>query len=213
MRRSFGMLLVALVAATTLLGGCSDSAKKENALLMEENENLRDELGQRNAALEEANMEVRDKEMRLAELRRELTEAQSSKPAANTGFEGIAGVEGSVGAGEITATVESDILFDAGKATLKSSAKRSLAAVADVLNSSYAGKPIRISGHTDSDPIRKSGHESNYHLAFKRAYAVREYLMSQGVSANRMYLASYGPDRPAATKAKSRRVEITVIVN
>lgn len=212
MRRSIAVLLVLLTAAV-LLGGCSESAKKENALLMEENENLRDELAQRNSALEEANLEVRDKEIQLAQLRRDLADAQSTPPAANTGFEGIPGVQGTMGAGEVTATVESDILFDSGKAELKSTAKRSLAAVADVLNSSYAGKPIRISGHTDSDPIRKSGHESNYHLAFKRAYAVREYLVSQGVPASRMYLASYGPDRPAATKAKSRRVEITVIVN
>lgn len=213
MRRFMG-LAVTLVAAAMVLGGCeAENLKKENALLMEENENLRNELSQRNMALDESQLEARDKEIQLAQLRRELGEAES-RPAANTtAFDGIPGVHGTVGAGEITAVVDSDVLFDSGKDTLKASAKRSLDAVAQVLNSSYAGKTIRISGHTDSDPIRKSGHDSNYHLAFKRAYAVREYLLSRGVPATRMYLASYGPDRPAGSKQQSRRVEVTVVMN
>lgn len=204
------LMIAAVLGATMLVGGCSDSAKKENALLMEENENLRAELAQRNSALEEANMEARDKEIQLAQLRRDLNE----KPAqGGTGFDGIPGVQGSVAAGEITATVASDLLFDPGKDVLKQSAKRSLDAVAQVLNSSYSGKQIRVSGHTDTDPIKKSGHESNYHLAFKRSYTVREYLASKGVTASRMALASYGPDRPSGSKDTSRRVEITVITN
>ena len=212
--RRFTCLAAVLIAAAMVLGGCeADTMKKENALLMEENENLRNELSQRNMALDEANMDSRDKEIQLAQLRRDLSDA-NSRPAANsTAFDGIPGVTGSYGAGEITATVESDVLFDPGKDTLKASAKRSLDAVASVLNGSYAGKTIRVSGHTDTDPIKKSGHESNYHLAFKRAYVVREYLASRGVPVARMYLASYGPDRPAGSKNQSRRVEVTVITN
>ncbi len=213
--KRFMSLAVVLVAAAMVLGGCeADTLKKENALLMEENENLRNELTQRNMALDEAQMEARDNDIQLAQLRRDLSDA-NSRPVANTStaFDGIPGVQGSYGAGEVTATVESDVLFDPGKDSLKSSAKRSLDAVAQVLNSSYGGKPVRIGGHTDTDPIRKSGHESNYHLAFKRAYAVRDYLLSRGVSADRIYLASYGPDRPAGSKNQSRRVEVTVITN
>ena len=130
-----------------------------------------------------------------------------------TGFENIPGVTGSASAGEVTASVESDLLFDSGKATLKSNAKKSLDQVASVLNSTYGSATIRVAGHTDSDPIRKSGHKSNYHLGFERAFAVRDYLISKGVSSNRVSLASYGPDIPKGSKPQSRRVEIVVVLN
>jgi chemotaxis protein MotB len=152
--------------------------------------------------------------MEATRLRRELEESRrTARPSAATGtvFEGIAGVSGTRSGGEVTATVESDVLFDSGRATVKPAAQQSLNQVASVLNSQYAGRQIRIVGHTDTDPIRRSGHKSNYHLGFERAYAVREHLISRGVSADRIQLASFGPHQPRGNKAQSRRVEIVVI--
>ena len=77
----------------------------------------------------------------------------------------------------------------------------------------YSGHQVQISGHTDSDPIKKSGFSSNYHLGFERAYAVREYLISKGVPEARLGLASYGPDHALASKSQCRRVEIVVMLN
>lgn len=209
-----------LIAATLALTGCNDSLKDQNALLLEENEGLRAQLADRRSALDSAESAARQQEMEAIRLRRELEEARRARTTATptagparTGFEGIDGVSGTIGAGEITATVASDVLFDSGRATIKPAAQRSLDQVAQVLNSTHGGRSIRIAGHTDTDPIRRSGHTSNYHLGFERAYAVREYLISRGVSANRIYLASHGPDRPAGTKAQSRRVEIIVILD
>jgi len=208
------LLSVIGILATGLLGGCNEKLKQENAALLQENQTLRMELSDRNGALDEAAMELRDRDNRLAQLQRELDQASArEQTATRTGFEGIPGVTGNVGGGEVTAIVEGDILFASGKTTLRSEAKAALNAVANVLNRTYSGRDIRISGHTDSDPIRKSGHESNYHLAFKRAYAVREYLATRGVDSNRMYLASYGPARPAGSKDQSRRVEISVVLD
>ena len=213
---------LALMVFAVMLGGCKNNKMSEQVtLLTEENENLRDQLDDRNEALESANYELRDKEMALAQLRRDLDSAQAmpapvivqAPTEQTTAFDNIPGVTGYVDAGEITAVVESDILFNSGKSTLKNGAKQSLNAVASALNSSYAGQPVRIGGYTDTDPIKKSGFKSNYHLGFERAYVVRDYLASRGVAADRMYIASYGPDRPAGSKAQSRRVEITAIVN
>ncbi len=204
--RCTGLVLVLVSAA--LMGGCNNKLKSENALLAQENESLRSQLSDRNAALEAANAELRDKSMQLAEMKNRGPGAGGGL----TGFEGIEGVTGQTGVGEVTASVEGDVLFDSGRATLKSSAKKSLDSVASVLNSTYAGHSIRIEGHTDSDPIKKSGHKSNYHLGFERAYAVREYLISKGVASNRIYLASFGPDQPKGNKQQSRRVEITVLL-
>jgi chemotaxis protein MotB len=212
--------IVAGLALASVMGGCANGLKDENALLLEENQSLRAQLSDRNTALESATNAAREREMEAARLRRDLEESRrASRPptahpaALGTGFEGIAGVTGTAGAGEITATLDSDVLFDSGRTTLKPAAKQSLNLVANVLNSTYAGRTIRIAGHTDSDPIRRSGFKSNHHLGFERAFAVREYLVERGVAANRIHLASFGPDRPQGNKAQSRRVEVVVVMN
>ncbi len=207
-----------IVLAAMLLSGCNNSMREEVDLLTQENEDLRSQLADRNQALDAATSTAREREMEARRLARELDEARRQReerpaatPGGRTGFEGIAGVTGSVAAGEVTASVESDVLFASGSADLRQGARQSLNQVAQVLNSNYAGRPIRVVGHTDSDPIRRSGFKSNYHLGFERGYAVREYLISRGVSAERIHLASFGPHRPRGTKAQSRRVEIVVM--
>ena len=112
--------------------------------------------------------------------------------------------------GNVDIAVEGDVLFDSGKTTLKASAKKSLDQIAQVLKTTYAGKEIVIEGHTDTDPIKRSGFKTNYHLGFERAFAVREFLISKGVTAERISLSSFGPNQPLGSKAKSRRVEVVV---
>jgi len=212
--------MLGLVATAALLSGCNSGLKETNQMLTEENQSLRDQLEERNSALDSASMENREKDMRMAQLRRELdlarAEAANAKTVSTTtgtAFDGIPGVSGSMNNGEVTATVSSDVLFAPGRATLRSEAKTALREVAGVLKSTYGGRTIRVAGHTDSDPIRKSGHKSNHHLGFERAYAVREYLISHGVPADNIYIASHGPTKPMSTKKDSRRVDIVVILN
>ncbi|MEE8156278.1 MAG: OmpA family protein [Phycisphaerales bacterium] len=207
------MKLFAMLGAVVLVSGCTADLTEQNALLAEENENLRAQLSSRNGALTDAQQDLRERQSQIAQLRRELNEAERSRgpSPAVTGFENITGVSATFSNGEITVTVQSDVLFDSGKTSLKNTAKQSLQAVASVLNSSYGSRPVRIEGYTDTDPIRKSGHKSNYHLGFERAYAVRDFLISKNVNAKRISLASFGPDRPLGSKANSRRVEIIVV--
>jgi flagellar motor protein MotB len=202
-----------LAAAVVLAGGCSSKAKSESALLAEEAGNLRAQLADRNAALEAADTDRRDLALQNAELRRQLDEAAAGSMGATTGFEGIEGVSSNYANGEVTVTIASDVLFDSGRATLKTNAKQSLQQVASVLKSQYGGNTIRIAGHTDTDPIQKSGWKSNYHLGAERAYSVMEFLQGQGVATDLMHIASYGPSQPAGSKAQSRRVEIAVLMN
>ncbi len=206
------MIMMGLAAASLALTGCTNTMQQENALLMEENQVLREELNSRNAALEAANLDLRDRTLQVSQLRRDLENSQTVTMPRETPFDQIPGVTGSYGAGVVTAVVESDILFDSGKVSLKSTAKRALDGVANIIKSSYPGQVIQITGYTDIDPIKKSGHASNYHLGFKRAYAVRDYLISRGVESKLLSLATYGPDKPMENKAKSRRVEIAILL-
>jgi len=206
---------ISVVIAVVTLSGCTDSLSEANALLIEENGSLRNQIDSQDRALADAQHDLRDSAGRIAQFRRQIDDYERgmSNTGRITGFEGIAGVNATISGNEITVSVESDVLFSSGKTSLKGAAKNSLSQVASVLNNNYSSRSVRIEGYTDTDPIRKSGHKSNYHLAFERAYAVRDYLIQRGITKDRISLASYGPDKPLGSKSQSRRVEIVVIAN
>ena len=68
-------------------------------------------------------------------------------------------------------------------------------------------------GHTDS----VGSDVYNQRLSVKRAEAVKGYLVSKGIEANRVYTEGKGEKQPvadnktAAGRAKNRRVEIEVV--
>ncbi|MBX3355134.1 MAG: OmpA family protein [Phycisphaeraceae bacterium] len=213
--RRLAIALLPFTFALSLLGGCDSAQKDEIALLKQETDDLRKQLADRNAALDSLERE------RLAAVAR-ADAAERSGPSATptaqpqmgfseSGFEGITGVTATRVGNEVHVSIEGDVLFDSGRTELKPASRRSLDRVASVIREKYPGRDIRVVGFTDTDPIRRSGFKSNYHLGFDRAYTVREYLVSKGLDGRRISLASFGPDQPRATKAQSRRVEIIVI--
>lgn len=111
------------------------------------------------------------------------------------------------------------ILFDSGMANIKPEGEKALQKIAEHLKS-RPEEHLRIDGHTDSDPIVKTRYmwDSNHHLAAGRALSVFKYLTTKGgISESRVYIASYGPNRPIADnstedgKRKNRRVEFMLI--
>lgn len=210
------MEMIGLLVLTMGLTGCNNKLKDENARLLSENAGLRDQISQTEDALQSAERQRADLAAEASRYRQQNQDLMNAKPATgtqpNTGFEGIKGVSGENRPGEVAAVVEGDLLFDSGKVTLKASAKSSLDQVARVLNGQYSGKTIRVAGHTDSDPIKKSAWKTNDRLACERAMAVKDYLVSKGVDGSRMYVAGFGPNEPKGSKAQSRRVEVVVML-
>ncbi len=95
--------------------------------------------------------------------------------------------------------------FASGRWQLSPSAKAVLNLVVDVLREAPSGR-IEIAGHTDS-----SGSEAyNLRLSERRAGAVRDYLISKGVSGERLRARGYGEAQPvsSAEPARNRRVEL-----
>lgn len=200
-------LLGAVFIVAAMSGGCKKNNGQLDAALMENNE-----LRGRIESLEQA---LRDCDAQKAGLEQQLA-AASSSPAggggSGTGFEDIGGIDVSYGSGgEIIVGVAGDVLFDSGSVVLKNASKQTLDRVAGVLNSQYRRNVIRVEGHTDSDPIRKSKWRNNEQLSAERALAVEEYLVSKGVNNNRVYSAAFGPAKPKGTKKESRRVEIVIL--
>lgn len=217
MRMSRVMGMVGLALMLSAATGCSNDLKAERDQLKDENLQLRDDLAEARSALESCEDERSDLTEQNSKLRMDLANAaqlqqpQQQPQAGDTGFENIEGVTGESRPGEVAAVVEGDMLFASGSIELKTEAKRSLDKVASVLNSEYSGLMIRIEGHTDSDPIRRSKWGTNDRLSCERAMAVKEYLKSKGVSGDRMYVSGFGPIRLKESKARSRRVEVVVL--
>src|SRR5207247_7685919 len=120
----------------------------------DENANLRNQLADRNKALDDTSSEKRSLEQQLASARRDTTTTGDMAGGTSTGAMPKTGdgVTWTQGPGEVTASIQGDVLFDSGKTTLKPSAKKLLDSVASVLKTQYTGKNIRVEGFTDTDP-------------------------------------------------------------
>jgi peptidoglycan-associated lipoprotein len=88
-----------------------------------------------------------------------------------------------------------DIYFDYDESNLSDDTRDKLSRNADLLKS-QAQFSITIEGHADS----RGTSEYNLALGERRANAVRDYLTSLGVAANRMRTISYGKERPVCTE-------------
>lgn len=120
----------------------------------------------------------------------------------------------------LVVTVLDKVLFDSGKADLKSSASGTLGKVADVLKSQAENNRIFVEGHTDNDPIRVSGWRSNWELSTARATEVIHYFIDQtGLDPENFVASGYGEFQPVAEnssvggKQQNRRVEIIISPN
>ncbi len=99
--------------------------------------------------------------------------------------------------------------FDFDKATLKPAGKQLLDQAVKVMQEQPSLR-VSVEGHTDS--IGSDAY--NQKLSERRAAAVRDYLVSQGIDAARITARGFGKARPVASnqtaegRAENRRVEI-----
>jgi hypothetical protein len=103
------------------------------------------------------------------------------------------------------------VLFDFNQATLKPGAKLRLAKVSGIILA-YPDLKLEIDGFTDN----KGTPQYNMTLSDKRAKAVRDFLVAQGVGADAVTTKGFGESNPVATNAtaagrqQNRRVELVV---
>jgi len=108
--------------------------------------------------------------------------------------------------------IESQALFDLGRAEVREEARPVLDKVAEAL----AGlpHPIRIEGHTDDIPLTSGRFPSNWELSAARAAAVLRQIEGRGVDSRRLSAVGYGEWRPVVEndtdehRQRNRRVEI-----
>ena len=206
------LLLTGMVFGLAMVG-CSNNTEQLDAFRTE-NEELRSQYTESQEALQAADSDLQraQETLRSEQERNGTLQTQlDTRPEVINVFDSIDGVSATMRDKDLALTVASDLLFSSGSASLKKSAKGTLGEVATSLNNRYPDQSIVVMGYTDTDKITKSNFKSNWHLAFDRAWAVRDYLVTKGVNKNRISIESWGPTKPLATKAASRRVDIVIV--
>ena len=101
------------------------------------------------------------------------------------------------------------ILFDTGKASFKKETDQVLQAMVAIFKE-YPRANFAIHGHTDSVGSKSM----NQALSERRANAVRDYLIANGINADRLTAKGFGEENPIATNStragrkENRRVEV-----
>jgi len=107
--------------------------------------------------------------------------------------------------------LSADAYFDFDKATLKPAGKEKIDAELVAPMKEHPNLRALVEGHTDS--IGSDAY--NQRLSERRANAVRDYMVSRGIDAQRITTKGWGKSKPIASnktkegRARNRRVEIT----
>ena len=121
--------------------------------------------------------------------------------------------------GRLTVNMVDAILFDSGKAEIKSEGLVVLGKVIEILKA-VNDKAIRIEGHTDAMPIAGSlaqRYPTNWELSAARAINVARYLQKEAINPALLSAAGFGEFKPVADnatvegRAKNRRIEIVLV--
>lgn len=177
---------------TITQSGCTVIFQKGRRLEVEKISSLKSELNE----LERAKKELEDR------LDSEITDKQVKVEMLEKG---------------LVITFVADVLFDSGKAVLRTDSLEKLHKVSNVIQEVVPDLGIGIEGHTDNEPIKRSGWTSNWELSSARALSVVHYLIEKNVRPGRLAAIGYGEYRPVAGnelgegRQRNRRVEIVIL--
>ena len=123
--------------------------------------------------------------------------AACAAPSYTTGSASSSASGGSASAKYLVENVGDRVFFETDRSVLEASARGTLVRQAEWLNQN-GGINMTIEGHADERGTR----EYNLALGARRANAVRDFLISQGVNASRLQTISFGKERPVSLCAE-----------
>ena len=232
MKRPLALSLAAacLSAAALSAGGCQSSMYDENAQFHKQNRDLQAALNNKQSELQSRpteaelaslNDQVAQRDAAIAERDALINDlrAKLNAPAAAGGpaIPGMSDVDVTYDPAkrELNMRVPGDVVFASGSTSINKGSEATLGRIADVIKKDYAAKQVRVEGHTDADPIKKTAklYDDNRDLSIKRAYAVTKFLEAKGVQPAHLATVGYGQYQPrGTTKKDNRRVEIVVLM-
>ena len=163
---------------------------------------------------------IRERDVKISELKDELARLREAKTILESRLRSeidAKQVKLDMAERGLVITFMAEILFDSGKAKIKSEGAKILEKIGRVIREEGITNDIGIEGHTDNEPIKYSGYKSNWELSTARATSVLHYLDdSCRLSPERMSATGYGEYRPVVSndtpqgRRENRRVEIVI---
>jgi len=189
---------------------------------------LRRQLGAIESALEVSEKRERDSQTRIADLGQRLNVALAQRVQElqryRSDFFGrlrqILGERPDVRIVGDRFVFQSEVFFDPGQAVLKPEGRVEVDKIVNALLELEKQIPadipwvMRVDGHTDIRPIANVQFPSNWELSAARAIAVVQYMISRGVSPQRLVAAGFGEFQPLDTDKtdeafrRNRRIEL-----
>lgn len=202
----FVMLALILTTAGT---GCGPSEKDLKIQdLTAENEQLKNELDERDRQLNDAIVRENDARETIDELNRELASMRavaSRPPIEQPRMEQPSQADGWIKAPSFDMiSLPGSVLFASGKADITRKGRSALARIASDIRSQFSDRDIYVFGHTDNQPIRKSKWKDNWELGAARSLSVVRALRNNGISNEQLIQASCGPYRPKESNSSNR---------
>jgi chemotaxis protein MotB len=182
----------------------SDSAAQSIAALEGENARLKTDIAALQKSREESQKSSKTYEDLLQKMKGEIDRGQMT----------ISELKG-----KLTVNMVDAILFDSGKAEVKTEGQAILQKIVSIVKD-VKDKAIRVEGHTDNVPIvgmLAKKYPTNWELSAARAINVARTLQEQGIDPAQLSTAAYGEYKPVAGndtpagKAKNRRIEIVLV--
>ena len=217
------------------LSGQLDAEKKVSAralaqieLLNQQIAALRRQLGALQEALEASESKDRESQARIADLGQRLNVALAQRVQELSRYRSeffgrlraILGNRPDIRIVGDRFVFQSEVFFDSGSAAVRPEGKVELDKLASALLELDKQIPaeiawvLRIDGHTDIRPISSGTFPSNWELSAARAISVVQYLVSKGVSPQRLVAAGFGEfqpldqDKTEEAFRRNRRIEL-----
>ncbi len=148
-------------------------------------------------------------------LERERTRSPKAAPAVTPVPADTQGMDIRKRGNETVINLPSDVFFASGSAMLNAQGEKSMARIVEYVKRNGGAGTVRVEGHSDTDPIRKtkSKFHCNWELSFQRAHAVTHFLIDKGqIDPHRVVCEAHGEYQPQSSndKSKNRRVEIVI---
>jgi chemotaxis protein MotB len=189
---------------------------------------LRRQLAGIEQALEAAETRERDSQGRIADLGRRLNVALAQRVQELQSFRSeffgrirqIIGDRPDIRIVGDRFVFQSEVFFDPGQAILRPEGRAQLDTVIQAVREIERRIPpeinwvLRVDGHTDARPIQTAQFPSNWALSAARSISVVQYIISQGISPQRLVAAGFGEFQPLDTTAsdeafaRNRRIEL-----
>jgi len=138
-------------------------------------------------------------------------EAEQARQRAQTLEQELAELKAKETERGLVMTLQEGVLFEYDKAELKPGAMRNLQPLISFLKE-HPDRTLEIEGYTDST----GSDEYNQGLSQRRADAVRDFLIANGIAGDRIVARGYGEAYPVATntteagRLQNRRVEVVI---